>query len=480
MLGTYQVVPSVPKCGINFSMGSPDTFSLIRPMGMWTCNATFCDSSGSLFCYSNGIYIGNKQQDTLLNAKNFNPGSYTNASQTKGLDWVQGVLFLPSPNHPNQIITFNESGEATQIDSVNKWAPSSLKYSVIDMNLDSGRGAIIPSKKAVTIVNDTLIGGFITASKHGNGRDWWVLVQKANTGLFYKLLITPDTIEVFTQQIGSNIIYDFSGNAMFSADGSKYILVTQYLSIDIFDFDRCSGTLSNHHHITAQDSTLGTTGASISPSNRWLYVSNQKRIYQYDLWSSNIDSTVQVVAVFDSFVSPFQTLFSLHQLGPDGKIYISTWDACNVLHIIGQPDSGGIACNILQHNLNLPLYNLSVPNNPNYNLGRLQGSPCDTLQWTGSPPTPEGGVSNFKIYPNPVTDNVLNIGYQLPVSASSTSLSGIFQIYDVTGKVVFRYVLPQWSHLQMFNLPQLSDGVYSCVITSGGYRVSKRLVVIKE
>lgn len=210
---------------------------------------------------------------------------------------------------------------------------------------------------------------------------------------------------------------------------------------------------------------------SISPNNRYLYINTNLHIYQYDLQSGNIDSSVQVVAVNDSFPSPSWTFFDQHQLGPDGKIYISTKDGCDVLHVIEQPDSGGLACSVLQHSIKLPLWNWSVPNHPNYYLGRLQGSPCDTLQWAGLPVNE--GIKDFKIYPNPVTSNILNIGYQLPQNKSGT-----FTIYDVTGKIVFKYTLPQWSHLQLFSLPTLSDGVYSCVITSGGYRASKKMVVI--
>jgi hypothetical protein len=53
------------------------------------------------------------------------------------------------------------------------------------------------------------------------------------------------------------------------------------------------------------------------------------------------------------------------------------------IHYIDNPDSGGMACNVMQHALHLPCYSArGNVNHPNYYLGRLQGSPCDTLQWT--------------------------------------------------------------------------------------------------
>jgi hypothetical protein len=51
-----------------------------------------------------------------------------------------------------------------------------------------------------------------------------------------------------------------------------------------------------------------------------------------------------------------------------------------VLHVIHSPDEPGEACQYQQHGITLPTYNSkSIPNHPNYRLGPLDGSPCDTL-----------------------------------------------------------------------------------------------------
>jgi hypothetical protein len=50
------------------------------------------------------------------------------------------------------------------------------------------------------------------------------------------------------------------------------------------------------------------------------------------------------------------------------------------LHVINNPDLPCPACNIEQHGVHLPTYNAaSLPNFPNYRLGPLDGSPCDSL-----------------------------------------------------------------------------------------------------
>lgn len=56
---------------------------------------------------------------------------------------------------------------------------------------------------------------------------------------------------------------------------------------------------------------------------------------------------------------------------------------------------------------------------------------------------------------------------------------GKLEIFDINGRKVYS-LLPQWSTLQMINLPGLSEGLYQCVITSGNIRVSKKVVIINE
>lgn len=56
-----------------------------------------------------------------------------------------------------------------------------------------------------------------------------------------------------------------------------------------------------------------------------IILSHGQYIFQFDLQSSNIAASLDTVAVNDGFYDPnppWQTAFVLHQLGPDGKIYI--------------------------------------------------------------------------------------------------------------------------------------------------------------
>ena len=91
--------------------------------------------------------------------------------------------------------------------------------------------------------------------------------------------------------------------------------------VEIYDFDRCNGGLSNHRRMHYNANISG--GVAISPNSRYLYVSSYEHVYQYDLWASDIESTKVTVAVYDGYQSPFGSKFFMAQLAPDGKI-IST------------------------------------------------------------------------------------------------------------------------------------------------------------
>jgi hypothetical protein len=51
---------------------------------------------------------------------------------------------------------------------------------------------------------------------------------------------------------------------------------------------------------------------------------------------------MQVVAVYDGTLAPFPANFFQMMPGPDGKIYIISSYANNILHVIHHPDSLGL------------------------------------------------------------------------------------------------------------------------------------------
>lgn len=188
--------------------------------------------------------------------------------------------------------------------------------------------------------------------------------------------------------MGGNTL-DGVGQANFSPNGRFYATTTSVSTsegnfLDIYDFDRCSGNLSNHQTLAISNEGAGS-GIAFSPDSKLLYHFNRTKVYQYDLTSNDIINSQLLVGEVDGYLDTFppnfvfEPNFFLGQLAPDNRIYIKPYNSSTVLHTIENPNVRGVGCQIKQHSVQLPSVNLTLPNFPNYRLGALDGSPCDTL-----------------------------------------------------------------------------------------------------
>ncbi|MBL0309892.1 MAG: hypothetical protein IPP77_09520 [Bacteroidetes bacterium] len=98
---------------------------------------------------------------------------------------------------------------------------------------------------------------------------------------------------------------------------------------------------------------------------------------------SDVASSIDTIGIYDGFHTPrwsvFQSLFHTAQIAPNGKIYISCGNSIDYYHVINEPDKKGDSCHFVQRGLRLPSQSLGVPSFPNYRLGKLAASECDTI-----------------------------------------------------------------------------------------------------
>ena len=471
MLGTHSFDILEPKAAIDFGSGLADTFSLTRQMGFFQANASICDTLGKLLFYTNGIWIANKNHDTLLNSKDFNPGFWTDFYSPGGMGISQGAVVIPRPDHSQEYYVFAVSGEFAQFyDKI--YAPLHLSLSKVDMTLDGGLGGIPEEWKDLHLIDDTLVWGRLTACKHANGRDWGVITHKFHSDLYYKFLITPDTIlGPYKQSIGSIITMDVVGRGAFSPDGRKFAYVSPNDTLDIFDFDRCSGEFSNPIKIVTPDTFF--ISAVFSPSSRLLYVGSIVQVIQYDMYSSNIVGSATQIAAWDSTLDSgwIPTYFSQSQNAPDGRIYFSTYHGLDSLSYILHPDSLGIACTFLQDEFILPYYNMSLPNFPNYDLGPTTGDDtCNSVN-TSLELNPISN-STYHIIPNPSSDWI-NIIYQ-------TSEDLIFELFDLRGQRVYSLSLFHYFKNRVINVSDFPPGMYLGTIAQNGKQLWSDKIVIQH
>ena len=312
------------SAGIDFSnLVSPiPAVSMLQTRG--TC-ASVCDSVGNLLFYSGTPLVPLYLSGGAINwgyAANKNHQVMQNGDTLVGSGWYQEMVIVSDPGDQQQYYIFC-SGELEPTNG--------LYYSKVDLNYNNGLGKVI--QKNIQLNTDSITDG-ITAVRHGNGRDWWVLVrnwkgvdQYTNDVMVY--YVSPNGVQLHSiQQIGIPASKESVLRLKFNSDGSKLYNVSARGIIERFDFDRCTGLLSNE---TTYEGLSGPPykfywGFEVSPDESKLYVSSiyqtanfdSSYLIQFDLNASNFAASADTLYTFSN------DLPGLLQKGPDNKIYLST------------------------------------------------------------------------------------------------------------------------------------------------------------
>jgi hypothetical protein len=354
------------------------------------------------------------------------------------------------------------------------------------MKRNNGYGDVI--SKNQLILEDTLGCGRITAVRHGNGRDWWLLAPEHNNNAFYRILLDPEGIHV----LGKLMIGDTNqdpygyGQAVFSPNGEYYARIKSagnsdhpIFKIGLFNFDRCQGILSNYIDLSFADTILhqAASGIAFAPNSRYLYTIGQYVIYQFDIENPDIYSTKVIVALYDNFLYYFNpSVFALAQLGPDNKLYVAA-GYTPFLHAIENPDSAGLACNVQQHILRLPFNNssgiLTIPNNPNYRLGKWEGSPCDTLN--SVPEVEYGNCLQIKALPNPASEAI-----QFELSVMNNHRPMELEIYNSLSQKIDLLRITPFQGIVPYQVNRLVNGIYIAVLRQNRKAVGRVKFVVNH
>jgi len=465
---TFDIYTSSAKARIDFNSGSPVVTSENRKMRFYETQGNISDAQGNLLMSSNGVWIANANGDTMMNGSGLSPGQFTD-DYADGLPIVNGCLIIPFPGSAQQYVLFHMTANYSY-----GLRASELYYSIIDMTLDGGLGGVILKNQVA--FQDTMSWG-VGACRHANGRDWWIVALKDSSDIAYKILFTPDGIHSVAQQHLGNSFYKVASQLAFSPDGNKFAYSAGtgppfYIESRLFDFDRCSGQFSNYIYIPLNDSHPAWS-AAFSPDSKHLYVATTYHVFQINTDTTDVAASLDSVATNDGYYSPappFLDSFYLLYLAPDGKIYITSGNSVVDLHVIDSPDYPGIACDVLQHSFHLPCYHsASVPNHPNYFLGPVAGSSCDSLFTSAS--EKEFISLQFNAYPVPAS-GLVDINYSL-----EQNKTGMLRIFNVSGEQVYSQMLPQWSTHQRISIAGLPDGIYEAVLYSGYIKMNARIII---
>ncbi len=444
---------------------------------------SIADKDGNLIFYSNGNYIANKWDVPIENSDSLSyslPNYVWSLASEFGQLYPRSNTAIPHPNNPNEYIFFNILLDTFFSKSPTGWANTKLYGTTIDVEGNFGLG-YIKEKKDVLV--DSILGNELIVLKHGNGKDWWLIGQLRNTNCFYSFLITKNSFVRQPNQCVINYVNttDELSYGGVSTDGSKIATISYIEGLSLYDFDRCTGVINNPVDTKlpeiAQNGLVGIA-VSFSPNSRFVYVNATNRIYQYDTWATDFASSKDTVAWYDGFKDiHLETLFANSQLAPDGKIYLSTGNTTRYYHVIDKPDEKGAACNVLQHTVRLKSFVGGVPYYPNYRLGALAGSGCDTLISNIDRTNPDSyreRAKTIQVFPNPATDFV-TVDYGNIVWERYNTVT--LKLTNAIGQVVYQSVLPRYSGLHKVEVGGLPSGLYHAEVLGDGRMIGVGKVV---
>ena len=427
--------------------------------------AVITDEADSIMAYTNGWYLENRDHLLMVNGEGLNPSSVV--STTWGIHSANSQVILPWPAHADSFAMIHMSPD--DVNASGYIHSARLYYTVIDVNLDTGLAGVV-SKNNVLLEEPLLTGGLSTV-RHANGRDWWIFTHGIASNEFISFILTPYGFEgPFYQTIGTTQIGGVP-NASFNPGGDCLAYTGSQAGLDVFDFDRCTGILSNWRHADILDNAF-TRSVQVSSDGSLIYVSSVDTVYQYPV-TGGLLGAPNVVATHDGFFDQnpaLRTLFANMCLAPDGKIYISTGNGTRYMHVIHEPDQPGLACDLAQHEHYRQTWTAnSIPYRPNYLLGPVDGTVCDSLGITAN--VSEASLQDrVRVQPNP-SNGAFSINY--PAQAQP----GLLEVMDAAGRVAYRHRLSAWSTVHQLDLTGQPAGMYHCRLSWGTRSTSVRVIL---
>ena len=240
------------NAGISFSGGAPVALpngSLISGEGV----ASISSAAGNILMYTDGTTIYDRNDNIMPNGNGLFGGNSSS----------QSAIIIKRPNSNNIYYVFTVAQAALS---------EGICYSTVNMTLNGGFGDIVAATKNTSLIGPTTEK--LSAVKHCNGRDIWVIGHGYNNSTFHAWLVTPAGVNAVPVNSisGSDHGTSVIGCLEVSPDGKRLALAvyeigsTQY--IEVFDFNNSTGVISNPRRFNYGDDCYGV---EFSPNSELLY-----------------------------------------------------------------------------------------------------------------------------------------------------------------------------------------------------------------
>ena len=321
------------KAGVNFSSGAPVALTNGQIITTEGC-ASISDASGNLLFYTDGVSVWNRNHIVMPNGS----GLFGHASST------QSAIIVQQPGNANLYYIFTAANDA---------GPNGICYSVVNMTLAGGLGDVTAAKN---VLIRTPSCEKLTAVRHCNNRDIWIVTHDWNANSYRTWLLTNTGLNTTpvvssTGTVINGINQSSYGQMKANPDGNK-LLVAHYgfgaggiNKFELCDFNNSTGVVSNSFVLGNE---TGAYGCEFSPDGRLAYGgTNQGRLLQWNLCAGSnaaISSSMFVIGNFGPFIGSLQ-------LGPDNKVYVSR--NAQFLSVINNPNTIGAGCGFANGSISL-------------------------------------------------------------------------------------------------------------------------------
>lgn len=349
------------KTGLNFSYNNVSVLNNSWMVSFEAC-ASISDIDGNVLFYTNGVKVWNKNDIVMSNGYNLS-GSLTSTN----------IAIIKEPNSSNLYYIISIGSEFYQ---------SSLTYSIIDMDLNSGLGDVTIDKNI--LVKDSL-DEKICVVKHANNVDYWIITYDIFKTEFNSHLLTEfginNTPVISSFPPPTTVSYSNAGQLKCNKKGNRIAsAIWQNSFIELYNFDNNTGILSTKQKING---FVTPYGLEFSSNSKHLYISDianynistdSSVVYQINIDAGNLTQIQSSKTIIHKSLAVLGQL----QIGPYNKIYISKYQKV-FLDVIENPNNKNTSCNYIENSIFLvggqALFGLpSVPNdayNYTYNSSRF-------------------------------------------------------------------------------------------------------------
>jgi large repetitive protein len=356
-------IPSAPARALNNS-------NMDAPEG----TATMSDRNGKMIFYTDGDKLFDKTHAQIDVGIGGDPSS------------SQAAIIVPVPGDETLYYIFT-----TQ--AINGTSLNELRYSLFDLKLNSGRGAL--KQKNVLL--------FSKSTERITATPQWLIAHEYGNNTFRSYPITQQGIgEPVYSEAGSDHTFKVQQN------GEGYMkigpnnrlavaLSTPGVSnlVELFDLNNITGRINNYRRIDLREPTGQVYGVEFSPAGNKIFATVKGAPSPSKLFEYFIDSVGR--PFFKQRIQQ-NGEFGAMQLGPDGQIYMAINGSTSLGTIQAQEDTTRLSA------FNLNGFALLAPSNSRLGLpnfiqiqGNAFGGPgfsfvgiClgDTTRFTGSPTDP--------------------------------------------------------------------------------------------